>query len=96
MPKTMSELTIETQQRQAEQNPRQVRKAGFLPITVYGKDFEAKSLQINEHSFKLTYRKNPEATFELVIDGKNVKAVVQSVQVNYATGEYLNVEFKKI
>ena len=96
MPKTLSESAIETQPRTQGANPRQIRVKGFLPITVYGKGVESQSLQIEAHSFKLLYRKNPEATFELVIDGKKVNAVVQDIQVNYSTNEYLNVEFKLV
>lgn len=91
-----AELTIETQAKPTGLNPRQIRSAGNLPITVYGKNFPAKSLQINAHSFKLTHRANPDASYTLKIDGKDVKAVVQDVQVNYATSEFLNVEFKTV
>lgn len=96
MSATLNELTIETTAREAGLNPRQIRAKGLLPVTVYGKNVEAKSLAVNSHDFKLTYRKNPEATFELKIDGKALKAVVQDVQMNYSTNEYLNVEFKAV
>ena len=96
MPKTITTLNIETQARAEGKNPRQIRSTGGLPITVYGKGLESKSLQIDAHSFKLQYRNSPDATFELNIDGKKVSAVVQNIQVDYVSDKYLNVEFKAV
>ncbi len=96
MSKTITALSVETKERAEGQNPRQIRAAGALPITVYGKGIESKSLQIDAHSFRLQYRSNPDATFELNVDGKKVNAVVQGIQVDYVADKYLNVEFKVV
>jgi len=96
MPKTITTLNVETQARPEGANPRQIRATGALPITVYGKSLESQSLQIDAHSFRLQYRNNPDATFELNIDGKKVSAVVQNLQVDYVADKYLNVEFKVV
>ena len=96
MSKTISSLSVETQVRSEGQNPRQIRAAGALPITVYGKNIDSKSLQVDAHSFRLQYRNNPDATFELNIDGKKVNAVVQEIQIDYVADKYLNVEFKVV
>ena len=96
MSKAITELKIETVPRSEGLNPRQIRTSGFLPATLYGKGIASKSLQIKAHDFKLIYRDNKEAAFDLVVDGKKISAIVQDVQMNYSTGEYLNVEFKSV
>ena len=96
MSKTITTLNIETQARPEGKNPRQIRATGALPITVYGKGLESKSLQIDAHGFRLQYRNSPDATFELNIDGKKVNAIVQSIQIDYVADKYLNVEFKVV
>ncbi len=96
MSKTTVSLNIETQPRVEGQNPRQARAEGMLPITLYSKAVESKSLLINAHAFKMAYRGNQDATFELSVDGKKVNAIVKSVQIDYVLGQYLNVEFQAV
>lgn len=96
MSKTATSLNIKTEARAEGQNPRQIRATGALPITVYGKGLDSKSLQIDAHNFRLQYRSNPDATYELEIDGKKVNAVVQNIQIDYVADKYLNVEFKAV
>ena len=86
-----AKLTITA--READKNPRQIRSAGFLPGSIYGKGVEAKSIQVNTHDFEMAYKNNQEGTWELALGKEKFNAKIQELQVNYATNEFLNVEF---
>ena len=93
---TTTEIKFEAQARPEGKNPRQTRAMGLLPVTVYGKGIESKSLVVNAHDFQVAREARTGATCTLVIDKKDVKVEIQNVQVNYATSEILNVEFKTV
>ncbi|MBQ8634843.1 hypothetical protein IJ425_01650 [bacterium] len=80
-------------EREADKNPRQIRTSGFLPGSLYGKGIEAKSFQVNTHEFEMTYKNNQEGTWELTLGKEKFNAKIQELQMNYATNEFLNVEF---
>ena len=83
-------------ERETDKNPRQIRQAGFLPGSLYGKGIEAKSIQINTHDFEMAYKNNKECSWELALGKEKFNAKIQELQVNYATNEFLNVEFALI
>ncbi|GBF23658.1 hypothetical protein tpqmel_1062, partial [Candidatus Gastranaerophilus sp. (ex Termes propinquus)] len=89
-------VKVEAKMREEGKNPRQLRASGSLPATLYGKNIESVSFAVDAHSFGLIYRANKEATFELKLDSKTYNAQVQDVQMNYATNQMLNVEFKAV
>ena len=89
----MANAKLKIELREEGKNPRQIRANGFLPGSVYGKGMEAKNIQINTHEFELAYRDNKENTRELDLNGEKLNVKIQELQVNYATKEYLNVEF---
>ncbi len=86
-----AKLTITA--REEGKNPRQIRSAGFLPGSIYGKGMEAKSIQVNTHEFEMAYKNNQEGTWELTLGKEKFNAKIQELQMNYATNEFLNVEF---
>lgn len=90
----MANAAIKVTNREEGKNPRQIRSAGFLPGSIYGKGIEPKNIQIDTHEFELMYKKNKEAVWELSLDKEKMNAKIQELQVNYATNEYLNVEFQ--
>lgn len=94
MTTTIAKLNV--LERDADKNPRQIRQAGFIPGSIYGKNREAKNIQINTHEFELAYRTNKEGEWELSLGKEKINAKIQELQVNYATNEYLNVEFQAI
>lgn len=89
-------VTLNIEERSQELNPRQIRANGNLPITIYGKGMDSVSAQVNTHEFKMTYKNNKDATYELKLGKQTYKTVVQDLQINYATTQELNVEFKVI
>ena len=92
----MSSAKLNIVERDTEKNPRQIRSAGFIPGSIYGKGVDAKNIQINTHEFELAYRNNKEGDWELSLGKEKINAKIQELQINYATNEYLNVEFARI
>jgi len=92
----MSNATLNATMREENKNPRQIRSMGFIPASIYGKGIEPKNIQINAHEFELAYRANKEGNWELKLDSEKFNAKIQELQVNYATNEYLNIEFMAI
>ena len=89
----MANVSMKIENRDENKNPRQLRAAGFLPGSLYGKGIEAKNIQVNTHDFELAYRNNQDSTWELTLGSEKFSAKIQELQMNYATNEYLNVEF---
>lgn len=89
----MANPKIKINARENDKNPRQIRSAGSLPGSLYGKGIEAKSIQLDTHEFELLYKNNKDSVWELQLDKEKFNAKIQELQVNYATNELINVEF---
>ena len=89
-------VKINADVREADKNPRQLRAAGLLPATVYGKGMDSKSIQINAHEFNMAYKNAPEAVYEVSVGKEKFKTIVQEAQIQYSNNEILNVEFKTV
>ncbi|MBQ8475767.1 hypothetical protein IJ531_01760 [bacterium] len=87
---------LNIQEREADKNPRQIRSMGFIPATIYGKGMDSKNIQVNTHEFEMAYRNNKEGNWELTLGKEKFTAQIQELQANFATSEYLNIEFKAI
>ncbi|HIQ88914.1 TPA: hypothetical protein IAA68_03690 [Candidatus Galligastranaerophilus faecipullorum] len=95
----MAETTIiklNAQEREADKNPRQLRSAGFVPATVYGKGMESKNIMVCAHEFEMATRNNRDAVIELQAGKDKFKVVIQELQINYSTNQVLNIEFKLV
>lgn len=89
-------VKINADVREADKNPRQLRAAGLLPATVYGKGMESKSIQMNAHEFNMAYKNAPEAVYEITVGKEKFTANVQEAQIQYSNNTILNVEFKTV
>lgn len=89
----MANAKLKIENRDENKNPRQIRTAGFLPGSIYGKGIEAKNIQINTHEFEMAYKNNKDGEWELTLGKEKITATIQELQKNYATNEFLNVEF---
>ena len=87
---------LNIQERTEGQNPRQIRSAGSIPVSIYGKGIEAKSGQVNAHEFEMAYRNNKEGQWELTFGKDKFNAEIKELQTNYATSTILNIEFKTL
>ena len=83
-------------EREEGKNPRQIRAMGFIPVSVYGKGRDAKNAQVNTHEFELAYKNNKEGEWELAFGKEKINAKIAELQTNYATSEFLNIEFQAI
>ena len=92
----MAKAKLKINAREENKNPRQLRAAGNLPGSLYGKNMDAKNIQINTHEFEMAYRNNKDGEWELSLGKEKFNAKIQELQINYATNEYLNVEFAVI
>ncbi len=89
-------VKINADVREADKNPRQLRAAGLLPATVYGKGMESKSIQMNAHEFNMAYKNAPEAVYEITVGKEKFTTNVQEAQIQYSNNAILNVEFKTV
>lgn len=87
-----SAFELQVTERDSTLNPRQLREAGFLPATVYGKGQPSITIQVRTYDFeRAVAHKN--SVFKLVgagLDG--LEAKVQTIQTDIAQ-KLLNVEF---
>ena len=89
-------IKLNAQEREADKNPRQLRSAGFVPATVYGKGMESKNIMVCAHEFEMATRNNRDAVIELQAGKDKFKVVIQELQINYSTNQVLNIEFKLV
>ena len=89
----MANAKLKIENRPEDKNPRQIRALGYLPGSIYGKGMESKNIQVNTHEFELAYRNNKEGNWDLTLGKEKFTAKIQELQMNYATNEFLNVEF---
>lgn len=87
-----SPTPLQVTERDNTLNPRQLRSAGFIPATLYGKAVDAQSIQTRTKEFTRLYATGSR-TFQL--EGLNQAFVVkiQDVQINPITQEILSIQF---
>ena len=83
-------------EREEGKNPRQIRSMGFIPVSIYGKGMESKNAQVNTHEFEMAYKNNKEGEWELKFGKEKINAKIAELQTNFATSEFLNVEFQAV
>ncbi|HEY9746973.1 MAG TPA: hypothetical protein V6C99_12235 [Oculatellaceae cyanobacterium] len=91
--KSEQTVTLKAWERDTTLNPRQLRSAGFVPATLYGKGIEPTSIQVKAHEFCLDYQQGARE-FQLTgyVDDL-VKA--KSVQFDPVTRNPLSIQFLK-
>jgi ribosomal protein L25 (general stress protein Ctc) len=83
-------FTIEAQERDTSRNPRQLRADGLIPATIYGKSFEAKSIQVPSHVFTQAYLKGNK---EYELQGMDLTVKAHQIQIHPVSRNVLNIEF---
>ena len=89
-------ITIEAQERDTSKNPRQLRAAGILPATIYGKGKESVSIQVDKRNFLNTYKKADDKNFEINVGKSKYNVILQKIQVEAGTQTEMNIEFKLV
>jgi len=92
----MAKSSLTAQTRKDSKNPRELRRSGKVPATLYGKGMESLSLELDAKEFFNTYKKDKNAIFSLNIDKENFDSVVKKVQMKSMKNDILNVEFQQI
>ncbi|MBX2861871.1 MAG: hypothetical protein KTR14_11605 [Vampirovibrio sp.] len=87
-----SPTNIKASERDTTLNPRQLRAAGFVPATLYGKNQEPKAIQVKTYDFVQLYAKGARV-FQL--DGLSpvVTAIAHNVQMDAVPQKVLSIEF---
>lgn len=92
----MAKNTLTAQKRDNSLNPRQLRRSGKLPATLYGKGIESLSLEFNGKEFINTYKKDKNAIFTIKIGKESHDSIVKKLQTETLKDDILNVEFQKV
>ncbi len=76
---------------------KKLRKEGFIPANIFGKDFKSKAINIDAKEFAKVYKKVKETgVLYLEIEKENLPVLIASVQKHPVTHQLLHVDFKKV
>ena len=89
-------INITVEKRDFSINARQLRASGLIPATIYGRDFENVSIQIDTKTFINAFKHDKTAIFDLHLGGNTYNALVKTVQYSNINGEIYNIEFKRV
>lgn len=74
-----------------------LRKAGFIPATVYGKKIKSVSVSVPAETFSKVYKEAGETgLIDLSLDSEIRPVLVDSVQIDPVTSEALHIEFHQV
>ena len=83
---------LKVTERDTTLTPRQLRAAGFVPATLYGKEFESQSIQVKTHELTLAMMHGARE-FKLQGLSGDMTAKVQQIQTEPVSQKPLSVEF---
>lgn len=76
---------------------RQLRSAGILPASVYGKGFEPIAVQVGEKDFLPVYkRSHGNHVIKAKLDGRAMPVLIHEVQFDKTSGRILHIDFMNI
>lgn len=82
---------VKITERDTTLNPRQLRAAGYVPATLYGKGIESRSVQVKAHEFQHLYE---QGVREFQISGPDEsKAIAWRVQYNALSQKPISIQF---
>ncbi|MCE2928177.1 MAG: 50S ribosomal protein L25 [Candidatus Caenarcaniphilales bacterium] len=83
--------------REKNSKPRALRRAGFIPATVYGPEIEAKNIQLSAKEFsRVSFEDYSHLMFLQNSDGTEEEALIKNVQKDSLTRAVMNIEFYKV
>ena len=95
----MTDITLQVQSRsQTGKQVARLREEGVLPAVVYGRGFDPKNISVDSHQFAKVFEAAGESTLlDLSIDqAKPVKVLIQDIQRDPLTHEFLHVDFHQV
>lgn len=76
---------------------KKLRKDGFLPANVYGKDIKSTSVQVKKSEFDTVFKEAGETGLvDLKLDGENRPVLIHNVQYDYMTHSPLHADFFQV
>lgn len=78
---------------------KKLRKAGFVPANIYGKDFESTAITVSLADFQKVYNDAGETgivNISIEGEGKEIPTLIRLVQLHPLTDSILHAEFRKV
>ncbi len=95
----MSETpTIEAKPRSAlRKENKNLRRAGLIPLNMYGKGIESVPLEVDEKTFRHTLaHATASSLFRIVVDGKTSNVMLRNIQKHPVTGNVVHVDLLQV
>ena len=89
-------VSLNVSDRDTSINPRQLRREGKIPATVYGKGIDSYSIQLEKKLFTQLYNDKSLHLLSLNKNGEVFSVLLKNVQSDPLTREILNVEFLQV
>lgn len=91
-------LKVETRQIQGSRANKRMRKEGYIPSSVCGRDTQPFSIKVKNDEFRKALNKlGRSAVFKLQIDGKKkINTMIKEMQTLPISNEYLEVTFQEV
>lgn len=84
--------TLAMFERDTTLTPSRLRSIGYIPATIYGKQFSPRSVQVKAHDFELAYRRGIKH-FRLEGMGEALTVELKQLQWNHALDKPIHIEF---
>ncbi|GFN35710.1 50S ribosomal protein L25 [Tepidimicrobium xylanilyticum] len=74
-----------------------IRREGFIPAVVYGKEEKTEHIKVDQKEFNKVYRTAGITTMiDLELDGKVLPVLIKEVQIHPFKNQFLHADFQKI
>jgi large subunit ribosomal protein L25 len=75
---------------------KQLRRDGFVPANIYGKDFKSEALQVLKKDFEKVFKETgKQGLVDLEFDGKTIPVLIHNLQTDYHNN-ILHADFYKV
>jgi large subunit ribosomal protein L25 len=91
-------LKVETRTDTSSQANKRLRKAGYLPGNIFGKDMESIAVTVRQDELRKNIAKyGRSAVFQLVLDeDKKYNVMIKDIQLTHVNREFMHVDFHSI
>ncbi|MFH1613074.1 MAG: 50S ribosomal protein L25 [bacterium] len=90
-------LNVEKREKKQKSHIREMKRNGYIPAVLYGKDIKPMNLKINTKEFTKAIGKEIEHVLvNLNVEGENINAILQDVQCDPMTENIIHLDFHQI
>lgn len=87
-------ISLEVKQRSVKESPAKLRRGGFLPAVMYGRDDKATPITVDMRTFDKVFKTAGESTIiNLTGEGEGKQALIHEVAFDAVTGRPIHVDF---